>query len=112
MDLKNLKVYLSNSKRFLKCVLFPIITLPLPLIIRTQAAWCAYVVMYMAFLWITETIPMAVTAMIPIFAYPLLGIVESKNICTEYLTVSFKFLNFVLIKFYGKLFFKISIITR
>jgi len=58
----------------------------------------------MAFLWITETIPMAVTAMIPIFAYPLLGIVESKNICTEYLTDT----NFV---FFGSMLMAIGVET-
>ena len=41
----------------------------------------------MSILWITEFIPMAATALIPMVAYPVFGIIEAKQLCFEYLTV-------------------------
>uniref|UniRef100_A0AC34GQN3 Uncharacterized protein n=1 Tax=Panagrolaimus sp. ES5 TaxID=591445 RepID=A0AC34GQN3_9BILA len=56
----------------------------------------------MSFLWITEIIPMAATALIPMVAYPIFGILEAKELCFEYLTDA----NFV---FFGSLIMAIGI---
>ncbi|RXG70849.1 Solute carrier family 13 member 2 [Armadillidium vulgare] len=39
----------------------------------------------MVLYWVTEAIPMAVTALIPIFAFPLLGVMSSSTVCHTYL---------------------------
>ena len=39
----------------------------------------------MAYFWVTETLPLAVTALIPTFAYPLLCIETAEDVSKEYL---------------------------
>uniref|UniRef100_A0AC34QZU6 Solute carrier family 13 member 2 n=1 Tax=Panagrolaimus sp. JU765 TaxID=591449 RepID=A0AC34QZU6_9BILA len=58
----------------------------------------------MAFLWITETIPMAVTALIPVVLYPVFSVMKSEEICKEYLSDT----NFV---FFGSMLMAIGVET-
>uniref|UniRef100_A0A8C4DMU4 Solute carrier family 13 member 5a n=1 Tax=Dicentrarchus labrax TaxID=13489 RepID=A0A8C4DMU4_DICLA len=57
----------------------------LPLAISTTEAACAYVIALMAVYWCTEVLPLAVTALLPTILFPVLGIMESKDVCMEYL---------------------------
>ncbi|XP_041750646.2 solute carrier family 13 member 5 isoform X2 [Coregonus clupeaformis] len=63
----------------------PFLLLPLPLLIRTTEAGCAYVIALMAVYWCTEVLPLAVTALLPAVLFPLFGIMESKQVCMQYL---------------------------
>uniref|UniRef100_A0A3Q2PA53 Solute carrier family 13 member 5a n=1 Tax=Fundulus heteroclitus TaxID=8078 RepID=A0A3Q2PA53_FUNHE len=56
----------------------------LPLAFSTTAA-CAYVIALMAVYWCTEVLPLAVTALLPTILFPALGIMESKDVCMQYL---------------------------
>uniref|UniRef100_A0A667YRY4 Solute carrier family 13 member 5a n=1 Tax=Myripristis murdjan TaxID=586833 RepID=A0A667YRY4_9TELE len=51
---------------------------------RPEAA-CAYVMLLMAVYWCTEVLPLAVTALLPTVLFPLLGVMESKDVCMQYL---------------------------
>lgn len=53
-----------------------------------QAGKCAYAILIMATYWMTEVIPMAVTALLPVVIFPWLGIMDTKKICENYLKVS------------------------
>lgn len=53
----------------------------------TQAAMCGYILIIMAFYWCTDIIPLAVTGMIPIFAFPLTGIMSTTQVCENYMSV-------------------------
>lgn len=57
----------------------------LPLAISTKEAACAYVIVLMAVYWCTEVLPLAVTALLPTILFPVLGIMESKDVCVQYL---------------------------
>uniref|UniRef100_A0A8C2XKD3 Solute carrier family 13 member 5a n=1 Tax=Cyclopterus lumpus TaxID=8103 RepID=A0A8C2XKD3_CYCLU len=48
-------------------------------------AACAYVIALMAVYWCTEVLPLAVTALLPTILFPVLGIMESKDVCMQYL---------------------------
>ncbi|XP_031729893.1 solute carrier family 13 member 5a isoform X1 [Anarrhichthys ocellatus] len=61
----------------------PIILLPLA--ISTTEAACAYVILLMAVYWCTEVLPLPVTALLPTILFPVLGIMESKDVCMQYL---------------------------
>lgn len=48
-----------------------------------QAYRCMYVVLVMSMFWVTEALPLPITSMIPMVAFPVLGILVSSliNIC-------------------------------
>uniref|UniRef100_A0AAR2LUU3 Solute carrier family 13 member 5b n=1 Tax=Pygocentrus nattereri TaxID=42514 RepID=A0AAR2LUU3_PYGNA len=46
---------------------------------------CAYVIGLMAVYWCTEVLPLAITALLPVVLFPLLSIMESKDVCVQYL---------------------------
>ena len=50
-----------------------------PVVSRTGA-----VALLMAILWITEAVPLAVTAMLPVALFPFLGVMESKAVAAQY----------------------------
>ncbi|KAJ4935453.1 hypothetical protein JOQ06_016986 [Pogonophryne albipinna] len=39
----------------------------------------------MALYWCTECIPLAVTALLPVILFPMMGIMESNEVCIQYL---------------------------
>jgi sodium-dependent dicarboxylate transporter 2/3/5 len=52
-----------------------------------QESKCAYVIIVMAILWLTEAIPIPVTALIPVFLFPLLGVAKASEISGVYIKV-------------------------
>uniref|UniRef100_A0AAZ3PT86 Solute carrier family 13 member 5b n=1 Tax=Oncorhynchus tshawytscha TaxID=74940 RepID=A0AAZ3PT86_ONCTS len=46
---------------------------------------CAYVIILMAVYWCTEALPLAVTALLPAVLFPMFGIMQSKDVCMQYL---------------------------
>ncbi|NXS10626.1 S13A5 protein, partial [Neodrepanis coruscans] len=53
--------------------------------IMFQEAKCAYIIIIMAVYWCTEVIPLAVTSLMPVVFFPLLGVQSSKSVCLQYL---------------------------
>ncbi|KAB7499342.1 hypothetical protein Anas_02012 [Armadillidium nasatum] len=51
----------------------------------SDEARCAYVILLMAIYYMTEALPLAVTALMPVFAFPLLGIISTDAICRVYM---------------------------
>ena len=45
----------------------------------------AFVIIIMAVYWILEILPLAVTSLLPIILYPLLGVQDSDDVCRNYL---------------------------
>ncbi|KAM4901525.1 solute carrier family 13 member 1 [Sylvia borin] len=76
--------YLLAYRRFLLIVLTPLLLLPLPLIIKTKEAECAYTLFVIAIFWLTEALPLAVSALLPAFMFPLFGIMASKEVASAY----------------------------
>ncbi|KAI1239377.1 hypothetical protein IHE44_0012496 [Lamprotornis superbus] len=76
--------YLLVYRRFLLIVLTPLLLLPLPLIIKTKEAECAYTLFVVAIFWLTEALPLAVSALLPAFMFPLFGIMTSKEVASAY----------------------------
>ncbi|CAG0889922.1 unnamed protein product [Darwinula stevensoni] len=68
-------------------VLVPTLALPLLFIPqqRVMEGRCAYVVLIMAAYWMTEAVPLAITSLIPVFLFPLLGVLGTSKVCTVYL---------------------------
>ncbi|KAM9318914.1 Na(+)/citrate cotransporter [Pholidichthys leucotaenia] len=77
--------FLFSIKNELILFLTPLLLLPLPLVIATSEAECAYVIILMAVYWCTEVMPLAVTSLLPALLFPLFGIMESQAVCMQYL---------------------------
>ncbi|CAF1034449.1 unnamed protein product [Rotaria sordida] len=65
-------------------MLTPLILLPLPLIVRTIQARCAYIVLLLTVYWVTEAMPYAVTSLLPLAFFPMAGILPGEIICQNY----------------------------
>lgn len=64
--------------------------LPLDLVatvgdVATPISRCAYVIMVMAILWLTEAIPIPATALLPIFLFPMLQVADARRISGAYI---------------------------
>ncbi|KAL6116196.1 slc13a2 [Pungitius sinensis] len=77
--------WLWKYRNYIVIVLTPLLLLPLPLVIPTLQAKCGYVIILMALYWCTECIPLAVTALLPVILFPMMGIMESSEVCIQYL---------------------------
>lgn len=71
--------------RFVSIFAAPILFLPLGFVIGGKAGWCAYVILWMAFYWTAEVIPLAITSLMPVVLFPLLGILSSQRVSSFYL---------------------------
>lgn len=58
-------------------LIWPIILLPIIFINNVPAMRCLYTISVMAGLWVTECLPLGVTALIPIVAFPVFGILNT-----------------------------------
>lgn len=78
------KRFISHHWKGLVVFLAPLICLPVMLIHNTTEYRCMYLLIVMAIFWVTEAIPLYVTSMIPIVAFPLMGIMSSNQTCISY----------------------------
>nr|XP_055035582.1 solute carrier family 13 member 2 isoform X1 [Misgurnus anguillicaudatus] len=85
MDIKSVFRWLWVHRNYLIIFITPFLILPLPLVIPTSEARCGYAIILMALYWCTECIPLAVTALLPVVLFPMMGIMESDKVCIEYL---------------------------
>ncbi|XP_041081170.1 solute carrier family 13 member 3-like isoform X1 [Polyodon spathula] len=71
-------------KRFIILIVTPALLLPLLFALPLKEGKCLYVVLLMAVFWCTEALPLAVTALFPVFLFPLLGVLPSSKVCPQY----------------------------
>ncbi|XP_048205513.1 solute carrier family 13 member 3 isoform X3 [Perognathus longimembris pacificus] len=83
-----------SARRLLLLLLVPLALLPLVFALPPKEGRCLFVVLLMAVYWCTETLPLAVTALLPIVLFPFLGILPSNKVCSQYfLDTNFLFLS-------------------
>ncbi|KAK3596749.1 hypothetical protein CHS0354_036374 [Potamilus streckersoni] len=94
MGRSSMFTFYKNAAQLKSLIILPVAFLfPLPvLILETdlpdQAARCAYVILAMAILWLTEAIPIAATALLPVFLLPMLKVMTASATCSSYITDS------------------------
>lgn len=65
--------------------IYPLVLLPVFLTNNQAALRCLYVVLLMAGFWVSEALPLPVTALIPMVLFPLMGILDSDRTSLCYL---------------------------
>ncbi|XP_071316272.1 solute carrier family 13 member 1 isoform X2 [Trachinotus anak] len=75
---------LWNYRSIALIALTPLLLLPLPIVVGTKEAECAFVLLLMATYWVTEVIPLSMTAMLPAILFPVFGIMKSSSVAKEY----------------------------
>ncbi|KAM6972940.1 solute carrier family 13 member 1 [Aplochiton taeniatus] len=85
--------WLWSFRKLIIILLTPLLLLPLPLVIGTKVAECAFVLIVMAVYWLTEVLPLSITAMLPAMLFPFFGILKSNEVARVY----FKDFHFLLI---------------
>ncbi|XP_048776537.1 solute carrier family 13 member 2-like [Ostrea edulis] len=88
-----LRPYIRRNIKKIILLSFPILLLPVPIALQSKPGNCAYGFMLMAIFWILETMPLPVTALLPVFVFPLLGVSKVKTMTSLY----FNDITFVLI---------------
>uniref|UniRef100_A0A3Q2R170 Solute carrier family 13 member 2 n=1 Tax=Fundulus heteroclitus TaxID=8078 RepID=A0A3Q2R170_FUNHE len=81
----NVLKWLWYHRNFLIIVITPLAFLPLPLVVPTSEAKCGYAIILMALYWCTECMPLAVTALLPVVLFPMMGIMKAGDVLIEYL---------------------------
>ncbi|XP_069444391.1 solute carrier family 13 member 1 isoform X2 [Ovis canadensis] len=76
--------YILVYRRLLLVVFTLLILLPLPLILRSKEAECAYTLFVVAIFWLTEALPLSITALLPGLMFPMFGIMPSKEVASAY----------------------------
>ncbi|XP_025147232.3 solute carrier family 13 member 1 [Bubalus kerabau] len=76
--------YILVYRRLLLIVFTLLILLPLPLILRSKEAECAYTLFVIAIFWLTEALPLSITALLPGLMFPMFGIMASKEVASAY----------------------------
>ncbi|ELU04585.1 hypothetical protein CAPTEDRAFT_127905 [Capitella teleta] len=66
-------------------ILTPIACLPLVLVIDSPESRCAYGICVMAVYWVTEAIPLPVTALLPVVIFPMVGVLPAKTVATNFI---------------------------
>ncbi|XP_046440679.1 solute carrier family 13 member 5-like [Daphnia pulex] len=83
--LKFLRNHIFPYWRSIIVVSVPLLLLPLPIIAGTKEASCGYIILIMAIYWMTEALPLPITSLIPVVAFPLFGILDTGDVCMAYM---------------------------
>ncbi|XP_046558645.1 solute carrier family 13 member 5-like [Haliotis rubra] len=73
------------TKRTLLVIVLPLVLLPLPILSDATETKCAYGLAVMAVFWITESLPLAVTALLPMVVFPLFGVMKATDVARNYI---------------------------
>nr|XP_012607296.1 solute carrier family 13 member 1 [Microcebus murinus] len=76
--------YIFVYRRLLLVVFSLVVLLPLPIILHSKEAECAYILFVIAIFWLTEALPLSVTALLPGLMFPMFGIMPSKEVASAY----------------------------
>ncbi|XP_071100550.1 Na(+)/citrate cotransporter-like [Haliotis cracherodii] len=85
MSLRRVLKELWLTKKTLIILLTPFVLLPLGLQFESRESRCAYGLAIMAVYWITESLPLSVTALLPLVLFPTLGVLPVKTVCRNYM---------------------------
>ncbi|XP_055698956.1 protein I'm not dead yet isoform X2 [Phlebotomus papatasi] len=77
--------FISVYWRSMVVVFTPFLLLPVFLLNEGPAYRCMYVVLLMSVYWVTEALPLAITSMIPMVLFPIMGVLDTERTCMMYM---------------------------
>ncbi|KAG8183896.1 hypothetical protein JTE90_002464 [Oedothorax gibbosus] len=83
--LKSFKNVFSAWWRPVLAIFIPLALLPLIIANDNTESRCGFVVAWMAFYFMFEPVPLAVTALLPVATFPVLGVLSTGEACTPYM---------------------------
>ena len=69
-------------------IITPLLLIPILTVIGTSEAKCGFVILLMATYWVTEALPLPVTALLPVVLLPLFKVMTTDDVCIKYLKES------------------------
>ena len=82
---RSVRSFLSSYWKTLLIFFAPLFLIPLPLTIGSDASKCGYVALIMAFYWVFDVLPLAVSSLLPMVMFPLLGIMGTSEVSVQYM---------------------------
>ncbi|CAF4211952.1 unnamed protein product [Rotaria socialis] len=83
-NIHRVKQFFKSWWRLLIIALTPLILLPLPIVVNSIQAKCAYVVLLLTIYWVFEVMPYAVTSLLPLAFFPMAGVISGDEIGHNY----------------------------
>lgn len=77
--------WLWYHRNYIIILVVPIVLLPLVFVFPTSEMRCGYGIILMAIFWCTECMPLAVTALMPVVLFPMMGIMKAEAVSIQYL---------------------------
>ncbi|XP_076607142.1 solute carrier family 13 member 2 [Chaetodon auriga] len=77
--------WLWYHRNYIIILVTPLVFLPLVFVYPTSEMKCGYAIILMALFWCTECMPLAVTALMPIILFPMMGIMKAEAVSIQYL---------------------------
>ncbi|XP_004925858.1 protein I'm not dead yet-like [Bombyx mandarina] len=83
------KLFFTAHWKGFVCLIVPIILIPLVTPFPGEKhQWCAYTLCLMGIYWVTECIPLAITAFLPVMIFPMTGVATTNETCRAYINDS------------------------
>lgn len=84
--LKRICLFVLCYWRSIVVVSTPILLLPITDIVEGRFDLCLYVICLMAIWWVTEALPLAITSLIPVILFPVMGILSMHQCCSLFVS--------------------------
>ncbi|XP_011686288.1 PREDICTED: protein I'm not dead yet-like isoform X1 [Wasmannia auropunctata] len=83
--MKRTSIFLKLYWRIIFAICWAILLLPFIVIYDYSEVRCAYIVLLVAGYWVTESLPIGITSLIPVVLFPLFGILSTQETCACYM---------------------------
>ncbi|KAK3104083.1 hypothetical protein FSP39_024304 [Pinctada imbricata] len=89
--IKNVILDLWKIKRTLLVIIVPFLLIPIPFVLEGSEGRCLYGLALMGIYWISESLPLAATALLPVAIFPTLGVQKATDVAGNYIKDSSMF---------------------
>ncbi|XP_063958647.1 Na(+)/citrate cotransporter-like isoform X2 [Lytechinus pictus] len=81
---EKIQLWWRLTRNYVVIALVLLILCPIPVVMNTQMGYVAFTIFLLGTFWVTEVIPLPVTALIPIVLFPLFGVRDTPTVIEQY----------------------------